>query len=126
MSGWLLVVEDDPDGRELLTELLAVSGLDVVACGSGSEAASTLDSRGKPNLVLTDLALPDMAGSAFVAGMRNRPGFEIVPVVFVTGTEPSLLEEIRDPILRKPIDVDQLLDLVALHSQGETPGTSLE
>jgi CheY-like chemotaxis protein len=126
MSGWLLVVEDDPDGRELLTELLAVSGLDVVAVGSGAEAESALENRGKPNLILTDLVLPDTAGSVFVAELRNRPGFENVPVVFITGTEPSLLEEIRDPILTKPIDVDRLLDLVAQHDPRGTHGTALE
>ncbi len=115
MSGWVLVVEDDLDGRELLAELLVTAGYDVVACTSCAEAEVALDERDKPGVVLTDLYLHDCSGTELVAKMRARPGYEYVPVIFVTGVEPSLLEEVRDPILSKPVDLDHLFELVTQH-----------
>ncbi len=115
MGSWILVVEDDPDGRELLAERLVATGYEVVACTNADEADTALTERGKPCLVLTDLSLPDAAGTEVVAKMRARPGFEYVPAVFVTGVQPSLLDEIRDPVLAKPIDIDRLFELVAEH-----------
>ncbi|MGD0839372.1 MAG: response regulator [Polyangia bacterium] len=120
MSGWILVVEDDLDGRELLAELLADMGYEVVACATAAEAEAALSQRAKPCVALTDLSLQDSPGSELVARMRARPGFEYVPAIFVTGVEPSLLEEIRDPVLRKPVDVDRLLELVAQHCTSTT------
>jgi CheY-like chemotaxis protein len=117
MSGWVLVVEDDLDGRELLADLLVDAGYEVVACTSGAEAEDALVEGGKPCVVLTDLYLHDCSGTELVAKMRARPGYEYVPVIFVTGVEPSLLEEVRDPILSKPVDIDRLLELVAQHCQ---------
>ncbi len=115
MTGWILVLDDDVDGRELLTETLETTGYAVVACADVDEADAALDRRGKPSVVLTDLALHEMSGTDFVAQLRNRPGFEYVPVIFVTGTEPSLLAEVRDPVIKKPVDMDHLLELVAEH-----------
>lgn len=112
---WILVVEDDLDGRELLAELLANTGYEVVACTNAAEAEAALDERERPCVVLTDLSLQDTPGTELVARMRARPGFEYVPAIFVTGVEPSVLAEIRDPILAKPVDIDRLFELVAEH-----------
>lgn len=120
MAPWILVVEDDLDGRELLAEVLANVGYEVVACTNAAEAEEALNERGRPCVVLTDLSLQDTPGTDLVAKMRARPGFEYVPAIFVTGVEPSLLEEIRDPILAKPVDIDRLFELVAQHCQPST------
>jgi CheY-like chemotaxis protein len=115
MAGWILVLEDDPDGREILAESLASTGHEVVACADAAEAVAALDNHGPPAVVLTDLMLQDMPGTDFVARMRNRPGFEYVPVIFVTGMEPSVLADVRDPVVTKPLDLDHVLELVAPH-----------
>lgn len=113
MPGWILLLEDDLDGRELLAELLAVTGHEVVACSDVAEAEAALDKHGRPSLVLSDFVLQDMPGTDFVARMRHRPGHEYVPVIYVTGVEPSVLADVRDPVLTKPLDVDHLLELIA-------------
>lgn len=113
MPEWLLVVDDDPDGRDLLGELLEMSGFAAVTCANGGEAEAILDQRGRPKLVLTDFAMPDMAGTTFVNRMRARPGFGDVPVVFVTGFDQASLPGLRDPILKKPLDIDKLLSVVS-------------
>jgi CheY-like chemotaxis protein len=110
---WLLVVDDDPDGRDLLAELLEMSGFAAVACANAGEAEAIFDQRGRPKLVLTDFMMPDMPGTTFVTRMRSRPGFGDVPVVYVTGFDQSSLPGLRDPVLRKPFDVDKLLSVVS-------------
>jgi CheY-like chemotaxis protein len=121
MAGWILVLEDDPDGRELLAETLQMTGYQVVACADAAEADAAVDRHGKPNVVLTDLLLHGMPGTEYVARLRNRPGLAYVPVIFVTGMDPSMLEEVRDPIVKKPVDLDRLLGLVAEHCPPTTP-----
>ena len=115
MAAWLLLVEDDTDSREGLAELLALSGFETVACAAPAEAHAILDSRGRPNLVLADLLMPGVTGTDFVRAMRDRSGFGDVPVVFVTGVEPSSLADVRDPEIKKPLDFDRLLGLVERH-----------
>jgi CheY-like chemotaxis protein len=115
MAGWILVLEDEPEGREVLAESLASTGHEVVACADAAEADAALDNRGRPAAVLTELMLQDMPGTDFVARMRNRPGFEYVPVIFVTGRAPSVLADVRDPVVTKPLDIDRVLELVAPH-----------
>jgi two-component system, chemotaxis family, chemotaxis protein CheY len=115
MAGWILLLEDDLDGREVLAELLSSTGYEVVACPDVEEAEAALDRHGRPSLVLTDLMLQEMPGTDFVVRMRNRPGHEFVPVIYVTGMEPSLLADVADPIVTKPFDAEHLLELVAEH-----------
>lgn len=115
MSAWVLVVEDDPDGRELLAELLGTAGYEVVACSDADEMEAALTERGRPCVVLSDLYLQGAPGTELVSKMRARPGFEYVPAIFVTGVEPSLLDDVRDPIVSKPVDIDRLFELIAEH-----------
>jgi len=115
MSGWLLVVEDALDGQEVLAELLTSAGYEVAACIDAREAEAALTERGKPCAIITDLSLRDSSGTELVAKMRTRPGYEFVPAVFVTGVEPSVVEDIRDPVLEKPVDIERLFELVAEH-----------
>lgn len=112
---WLLIVQVDADGRQDLSDTLVATGYEVVACADASEAEIALDSHGVPCVVLTELVLTDMRGTDLVARMRNRPGFEFVPVIFVSGSEPSVLDDVRDPVVTRPLDIDHVLELVAEH-----------
>ena len=124
MNAWVLIVDDDVDNRELLAELLASVGYEGVTCGSADEAEQVLDARGRPSVVIADVKLPDRQGPRFVADMRSRQGFAQIPVVFVTGTSPDRMAKLEDPVLVKPVDLDQLVTFVARHcdqSPGLTP-----
>src|SRR5690349_8261177 len=115
MSSWVLIVDDDADNRELLAELLASVGYEGVTCGSADEAERVLDSRGRPSVVIADVRLPDRQGPRFVADLRSRQGFAETPVVFVTGTSPDRMAKLDDPVLVKPVDLDELVTFVARH-----------
>jgi CheY-like chemotaxis protein len=120
MPHWVLLIDDDRDNRELLTELLEYSGYAVESCGTAAGAHSILDARGKPSLVLADVLLPDLSGPDFVTAMKERPGFEAIPVVFVSGFQAAALGPTEAPVLTKPLDFDVLMTLVARHCDART------
>jgi two-component system, chemotaxis family, chemotaxis protein CheY len=115
MAKWLLLLEEDPEERENLAELMKVSGLEIAACANVEEAHAAIESHGRPNFVVTDLAMLEVSGLGFVAELRQRPGYETVPVAFLTDAEPALWADVADPVVKKPVDAEHLLDLVAEH-----------
>src|SRR2546425_7597090 len=80
----VLLVEDVPDIREVLTILLRAEGAEVVATGSGREAVDLVGQR-EFDVVLTDLGLPDIPGDLLIrqirAGSTRR-----TRVLVITGT----------------------------------------
>jgi CheY-like chemotaxis protein len=115
MAKWLLLLEEDPEERENLAALMKVSGLEIAACANVEEAHAAIESHGRPNFVVTDLAMLEVSGLDFVAELRQRPGYETVPVAFLTDAEPALWADVADPVVKKPVDAEHLLDLVAEH-----------
>lgn len=115
----VLAVEDDPDGREVLALLLRAAGADVLAVGSVREALQALDAA-RPDVVVTDIGLPEEDGYALIRQLRAREsGREsTIPVVALTG---FVRPEDRDRItaagfqayIRKPIEPDEILETVA-------------
>ncbi|HZL19560.1 MAG TPA: response regulator [Polyangia bacterium] len=116
-AGWVLVVDDDDDNRDATVDLLNDAGYDARGVSGGTDAlAALMDDR--PCLVLVDLVMRDMDGRELLLEARRRLDAPIPPFVFVTGAGPSKLEDISGLILTKPVDVDRLLGVVALHCAG--------
>src|SRR2546427_12656223 len=67
----VLVIEDDPDVRKLITESLRAAGLDPLPAVDGAQALRTALAR-KPAAIVLDLGLPDFDGAQFVARWRER------------------------------------------------------
>src|SRR3954470_19917751 len=80
----ILVVEDDPDVRRALTELLASEGYEVTAAADGGEALETLRGGLRPAVILLDLMMPNWGGWDFRRAPLGGPAFAAVPVVLVT------------------------------------------
>jgi two-component system OmpR family response regulator len=85
----VLVVDDEPDVRELLAETFRLAGFDVTAVGSGVAALNTAYAA-TPDLVVLDVRLPDF-DSLEVARILRGAGYD-VPVVFLP--KPFSLENI--------------------------------
>jgi PAS domain S-box-containing protein len=66
----VLVVDDDPDARELLTEILRCAGADVVAVGSAAEALGSLHDR-RTEVLISDIGMPDDDGYALIHKVRE-------------------------------------------------------
>lgn len=103
-----LVVEDNPNERELFSGLLRMSGYGVDAVPDGSAALNYLDSHATPDVVLLDMMMPRMNGPATVRAIRAAAEFKELRVFAVSGMTPDdagvrLGREGVDRWFRKPI-----------------------
>ena len=113
----VLLVEDATDIRDVFQMLLEAEGAQVVATGSGREAAA-LAAREDFDVLLTDLGLPDISGEMVirqtVRNARRRPR-----IVVVTGYDEPFTTRARaagaDAVLTKPVMWSSLIDELALH-----------
>ncbi|HEX2765941.1 MAG TPA: response regulator [Candidatus Limnocylindria bacterium] len=119
----VLVVDDSPDMRALLAEVLEVAGYDVVRAASGARALAEMNVR-VPDLVITDLLMPGMTGFTLRATMLRNERLAAVPVIVLSAywRRPSDTLEASD-VLSKPLNIDRLLEAVArLTGPARTPG----
>ena len=112
----ILIVEDDPDVRALLNEVLLEDGYDVSTAADGAEAIAQLRRR-RPDAILLDLMMGGIDGWDFLTLYRQLPGPH-PPVIVVTAAARGGIErahdEGADAVVTKPFSVDRLLDLVAM------------
>jgi CheY-like chemotaxis protein len=88
-SSFVLIVDDEPPVRELLSTALREAGFRSRAVPSGEVALATMPDR-KPAAILTDLMMPGgMSGYEFIARLRSDPATSSIPVVVVTGKDLS-------------------------------------
>lgn len=109
----VLVVDDDDDARELLRALLESRGADVLVASSVADALDLLDET--PDVVVSDIAMPEADGYAFVRAIRSRENglATRLPVVAVTAyagasDRARALEAGFDLHFAKPVDLDAL------------------
>lgn len=118
----ILVVDDSADMRDVLQEVLGRAGYDVIGASSGQRALALMRD-GIPDLVITDLLMPEMSGFALRAAMLRRPELARVPVVILSGywRRPGETLEAAE-VLPKPLSIDRLLATVARLTDSQ-PGT---
>lgn len=106
----ILVVEDDPAVRNLVTTALGLHGYDVERAETGELAVMEAASR-NPDLIMLDLGLPDIDGVEVISKVR---GWSAVPIIVISArTEDSdkigALDAGADDYLTKPFSVEELL-----------------
>ncbi|NUQ76472.1 MAG: response regulator [Polyangiaceae bacterium] len=114
-SKLVLVVDDDPDIRETVREILEEQGYRVVDAENGREALGRLRAGSMPDLILLDLSMPVMSGPEFCSEQQKDPKLSRIPVVVVTATGSPDQKVAKLPInglLRKPVGLDELLGTV--------------
>jgi CheY-like chemotaxis protein len=114
----ILIVDDDADSQELLALILAETGANVTRAASASEAIELIG-RSQPNLIISDIAMPDTDGYSLIQKIRAMPSKIInqIPAIALTAYD---ADEDRDKALSfgfqefitKPIDPDKLLSKV--------------
>lgn len=109
----ILVVDDSPDMRDVLQQVLVAAGYEVVGVPSGARALVDMSMQ-LPALVITDLLMPGMSGFTLRAAMLRRPELARIPVIILSGywQRPSETLEAA-AVLPKPLSVDLLLDTVS-------------
>jgi CheY-like chemotaxis protein len=68
----VLLVDDEPEAREIISTVIERSGAQVTACTSASEALAKL-AEWKPDVILSDIAMPDEDGYSFIGKVRSLP-----------------------------------------------------
>jgi len=117
----VLVIEDDPDMREIEKTALGGGGYEVLLAANGQEGRETLACR-RPCVILLDLMMPVMDGLTFLAERRKRKLAETVPVLCVSAAGHSMVERALRlgamECLNKPTDFDHLCERVAHYCGG--------
>lgn len=80
----ILIVEDDRDIRDVLAEILAEEGYQVLAAEDGAEGLRRLAEGPTPDLILLDLMMPRMDGYQFREEQRKNPEWSPIPLVLLT------------------------------------------
>ncbi len=79
----LLVVEDNPELRDGLWEMLSLAGYRVLTASNGGEALHQMEVL-SPDLILSDITMPEMDGYEFYRRVRERPDGVAIPFIFLT------------------------------------------
>jgi len=137
MSAQLLLVDDEPGLREAVQAYLEDSGFTVDVASNAREGWDKLQKH-TPELVISDIMMPQVDGFQFLKKLREDPRFKSLPVVFLTarGMTSDRIQGYHagvDAYLPKPFDPDELVAIVEnllerrTTTSGEsTTGTELE
>ncbi|HEY9647230.1 MAG TPA: response regulator transcription factor [Chroococcidiopsis sp.] len=139
MTGQLLLVDDEPGLRQAVQAYLEDSGFTVHVASNARDGWELLQQT-SPDLVISDIMMPQVDGYQFLKQLRDDPRFQALPVVFLTarGMTSDRIQGYQagcDAYLSKPFDPDELVAIVSnllqrraatvkAASDGETPDIS--
>ncbi len=106
------MVDDDEDIREAICGVLQAEGYTTLVAENGERALEVIDRGRRPCVVLLDLMMPVMSGWEFMKAVTGKDEFDDLPVVVVSAFSDLPALGARR-VLKKPLDVEQLLAAVA-------------
>jgi len=111
----IIVAEDDDINRELILEVLSDEGYEVIGASNGIELIKYALEK-KPDLIITDIQMPNMSGDTTVAMIESYNDLASVPIIIMTGMSRQDFNKLgisRDiKVLFKPLDLSELKNLV--------------
>ncbi len=113
----ILVVDDDHMMREFVKEVLEINNFKITEASNGKAGLKEFREN-TPDLVITDIIMPEMEGISFIRELRSHN--KEVPIIAMTGNVHGRMEEFleistqlgADEILRKPIKAKEFLDAI--------------
>jgi CheY-like chemotaxis protein len=110
----LLVVEDDPDHRAVLRDMLEEEGYRVDTAVHGQDALARLGAGPLPDLILLDMLMPVMDGWAFMAALKERPVFSGIPVLVTSAGGDRVLSSapVAAGYIAKPLNRSSLMETI--------------
>lgn len=109
----ILIIEDEVDIRLALEEALTLEGYDVILAANGDEGLKCLEGATVPHLILLDMTMPVMDGVEFRKRQLSNPRHAQIPTLLMSaGTETAKQAEFMNLSghIKKPMDIDQLMD----------------
>jgi len=129
----VLIVDDDVRNVFALTAALELHGITVVYADNGTDGIAQLTEREDIDIVLMDAMMPDMDGNETTRTIRRIPRFADLPVIFLTAKampadRDASFDAGASSYVTKPVDLDELLDLMAYWIAGgdNAPSTTGE
>ncbi|MBH8552085.1 response regulator [Nostocaceae cyanobacterium CENA357] len=117
-SKTILVIEDDAPTRHLFLDILEAEGFDTIGAENGLIGIEKAQKH-LPDLVICDIAMPDMDGYGVLNTLRQHPITAVIPFIFLTGSDTKAsvrkgMELGADDYLTKPSTVSELLRAIAI------------
>lgn len=110
----ILIVDDETDALSILEKELAARGYSIITAENGKDALISAKSN-HPNLIILDVALPDMLGGEVAVKLKEDLGTKNIPVIFLSAMFTKTEESKRGHVVRsnimfaKPYDIGELL-----------------
>lgn len=121
----ILIAEDHPDTRLLLHYVLVGEGFEVTDAEDGAAALQSL-AQNRPDLILTDIMMPQIDGIELIRRVRAQDEFINLPIVAMSAYGHDHLAQASangaTAIIRKPLDMEDLVDTITrlLPEEGKT------
>jgi CheY-like chemotaxis protein len=111
MPAVALVVDDSMLIRFSVCRFLEERGFTVESASNGAEALQAL-SRVHPDLIVTDMKMPEMSGSELISALKSRPETEKIPIIIVAARASGFdqLEERADFVIYKDIEIESQIE----------------
>ena len=121
----VLVIDDDPDTREIYLECLEAEGFSAISAENG-EAGILKACQTLPDLVVCDIMMPYLDGYAVLQALRHQPATADIPFIFLTAKATPADRQYGTALgannyLQKPCTVETLMGAIALWLQGQPP-----
>ena len=119
----VLIVDDEPDALLVLSMALQPLGYDVSTAKDGLDALQVV-AQHQPHVIITDITMPMMDGTALCFHLKSDPVSARIPIIVYSALQeihPALKEHI-ERFLRKPIDIDELHQVIQLSIQQGSSG----
>jgi two-component system, cell cycle response regulator DivK len=119
MSKRILVVEDQPDNRQIIRDMLAPTNYEISEAEDGQQALEAI-AKQQPDLILMDIQLPIIDGYTATRKIKANPACRSIPIIAVTsyalsGEEKKAREAGCDDYVPKPFSPRQLLAKIRQH-----------
>lgn len=117
MSKTIMIVDDSPSLRQVVSIALKGAGYDVVEACDGSDALGKLDGK-KINLIISDVNMPKMNGIEMVKEIKQMSNYKFTPIIMLTTESQDQMKEqgkqagVKAWVV-KPFKPDQMLDAVS-------------
>jgi two-component system, cell cycle response regulator DivK len=113
MSKRILVVEDQPDGRQIIRDMLAPADYEITEVENGEQTLAAI-AKQRPDLILMDIQMPIMDGYTATRRIKADPALKSIPIIAVTsyahsGEEKTARAAGCDDYVPKPYSPRQLL-----------------
>jgi CheY-like chemotaxis protein len=115
----ILVIDDEPAWLKITSHILENHGYDVLTAGSGAEALRALTTF-KPDLIFSDVRMPDMNGFDLIDNLKRNPATSSTPVIFFSAIDDYDARKVARTLgavdyLIKPFNEDEVSSVLSKH-----------